>query len=58
MFWKIILWIYLTINIYFNSYNNIIKVVIVIKNLAGNILILECFGELFLQLFLKIKFLF
>lgn len=57
MFWKIILWIYLTINIYYNSYNNIIKVVIVIKNLARDIMILECFGELFLQFFLKIKIL-
>jgi hypothetical protein len=47
MFWKIILWTYLTINIYYNSYNNIIKVVIVIKNLARDIMILEYFGNYF-----------
>jgi hypothetical protein len=57
MFWKNILWIYLKINIYYNSYNNIIKVFIVIKNLGGDIMILEYFGELFLQFFLKIKIL-
>jgi hypothetical protein len=37
MFWRIILWMYLIINIYYNFYNNIIKVIIMIKNLARDV---------------------
>jgi len=39
MFWRIILWMYWIINIYYNFYDNVIKVVIMIKNHAGDFLI-------------------